>query len=188
MKKIIILLSLLVLATFVSAQTVTVDASNASPDGTTTFNSLQAAIESFQASGDGGTGVNHGNAAADVINVVAGTVVDEAIIVDVEATDASQTVLDEALTIQGSGGQAVIALQMSSLGAIANDCGFVYRQPVDLTLQDLVFIPSLTNTPTDDALYFRQPTDGLSNPVITVDSVVVTSNDGADAPCNNYRP
>ena len=76
-------IALLLCISSAMAQTVTVDAANGSPNNTDTFNSIQMAIHSFQASGavaastDGsGVGVNHGNAAADVINILTSAVPD----------------------------------------------------------------------------------------------------------------
>ncbi len=164
------------------AQTVTVDASLVMPDGVTTFNSLQTALESFQADGHSGPGVNHGQGAADVIEVIAtGGVVDEPIIADRQGLGQDRVELDEDLTIRGAGGMAVIALQQSSLGSIANDCGLFFRQDVNLRLENLAFIPSRNQTPTDDGLYFRSSTQS-STSTITLRNVVITSNDGADQP------
>lgn len=194
MKSILCILFVCVLSTLAFAQTVTVDAANASPNNTSTFNSLQMAIKSFQASGgavastDGaGVGVNHGNVAADIINVVAGTTLDEWVVADAQSggTGSDQVVLDSDLTIQGSGGQAVIALQMNSAAAsgatVFSDCGFCWRQDVNLTLKDLALIPSLTNKPTDDGVFFRSTTNQV-NTTVTIDNVVVTANNGSGAP------
>jgi len=171
------------------AQTVTVDASNASPNNTTTFNSLQLAITSFQASGDvtagtngSGVGNNNGNGAADVINIITGAVLDEGIFIDAEGgIGAGLHVLDEALTIQGSGVFGTVALKMTGNGSIGNDCGLFWCQDVDLTLKNIYFIPSLTDTPTDDAMYFRQ-TGNAATMVVTVDNIVVTANNGSGVP------
>jgi len=152
-------------------QTVMVDAGLGSVDRVTTFTSIQEAIGSF-ASG----GVNSGSAAVDVINVATGAVVDDILIADAEATGAASDalVLSEPLTIQGDGGMATIALQMSDLGSTGDDCGLFWRQGTDLVLRDLIFIPSSTHSPTDDALYFRQKGDG-GNVTITIENVVITS-------------
>lgn len=185
----LVLIAIVVFSTSVMAQTVTVDAANPSPDNVTTFNSLQMAIHSFQASGDttaaspGGVGVNHGDSAPDVINIVSTAVIDESIVADAEGSLGNgQVVLDEDLTIQGYGVTAIVALQMNSSAASPfNDCGFCWRQSTNLTLKNIIFIPSLTNTPTDDGVYFRQPTSAV-NPVINIENVVITSNNGSNAP------
>ncbi len=186
-----LIIVLAILASSVMAQTVTVDAAEGSPNNTDTFNSIQMAIHSFQASGavtdstDGsGVGVNHGDAAADVINVLTSAVPDEYVCVDaIGGGSDDDIVLDEDLTIQGSGGQAVVALQQYASAGYSyfTDCGFSWRQTVDLTLKDLVLIPSETNTPADDAIYFRAPGDD-SDVVVNLDNVVVTANMGSNTP------
>lgn len=196
MKKIALLTMFSLLATFSFAQTVTVDASNPSPNNTTVFNSIQMAIHSFQASGTttaaspGGVGVNQGNPAPDIINVLATSVVDEYIVIDSNGNPGNDDfiVLNEPLTIQGSGGAAIIALRQytgaSNQGTGANgfqDCGFCWRQDVNLTLKDLIFIPSKTNTPTDDAMNFRA-TANATNPIITMENIVLTANNGSNGP------
>ena len=171
------------------AQTVTVDASDGSPNNTTTFSSLQLAITSFQASGDvtagtngSGVGNNNGNGAADVINITTTTVIDEGIFIDAAGgSGAGLHVLNEALTIQGSGVFGTVALKETGNGTLGNDCGLFWRQDVALTLKDIYFIPSLTNTPADDGMYFRA-TANAATMVVTVDNIVVTANDGANAP------
>lgn len=189
MRRVFIISLLLVLPAGAGAQTVTVDASLGSPDNVTTFNSIQMAIYSFQGSGftsassPGGVGVNHGNAAPDIINVITTAVVDEFIAADAEATSgASWVVLDEALTIQGSGVIAVVALRQSGVGStdVSTD-GFAFRQDVDLTLRDIILIPSRTSTPTDDGLHIHATTH-TADTVVTIENVVVTANNGSDAP------
>jgi len=189
MKKSIFVVLILMLPLGLWAQTVSVDATNGAPDNTTTFNSLQIAITSFQASGDvtagtngGGVGNNHGNVAADIINIISAAPIDEAIFIDAQATAAAGLhVLDEDLVIQGSSVTAIVALKQTGFGTIANDCGLFWRQDVDLTLKDIIFIPSLSNTPADDALYFRSTTNAQDT-IVNVENVTVTSNNGSNAP------
>jgi hypothetical protein len=170
----------------ISAQTVTVDASNGSPNNTTTFNSLQLAIQSFQNSGSttaaspGGVGVNSGNAAANVINVVAGTPVDENVSINAESTGVDQSVHSEAITIQGSGGRGVVALQSNAAAALTV-YGFTWRTDSNLTVNNMAFIPSATNTPSS-AMIELFATTHSANTAISFNDVVVTSNDGSGAP------
>ncbi|MBN1475889.1 hypothetical protein JXA47_03965 [Candidatus Sumerlaeota bacterium] len=156
-----------------AAQTVSVDAANASPDHTTTFSSLMEAIHSFQADGTGGAGVNHGNAEPDIIRIASTAVIDEAI--EMDAVTGPSVALDEPLTIEGDGITALVALR--STGAD----GLWYQQDVDLTLRDIIFIPSRTDTPIDDLIELRA-TANAADVTITMERVVVTANDGSDGP------
>lgn len=201
MKKALLLSTALALGTTAFAQTVTVDSNNASPDGVTTFNSLMAAIHSFQASGVGGVGVNHGNAAADVINIAAGSVFDESVRINVRADSADQAVLDEALTINGPGAadgtydapsataNAVIKLQddTGSDSTYGFNDGFVIIADVDVTLNNLTFVPSATNTPADDLVYIDRETSGAGNMTVTFNGCVMTSADGSGDPVVNSK-
>jgi len=153
-----------------TAQTVTVDVGNPFPDNVATFHSLQEAVRSFRSGGTGGVGVNHGNASADVVLISAtGGVVDEWLVADAQVVGVGTdfVVLDEPMTIQGSGGSAIIALQQNPAAFFSTfaTCGFCWRQDVNLTLKDLAFIPSATNTPTDDAMYFRATTNAASTTI-----------------------
>ncbi len=189
MKKLLFVMTFLFIPLCLSAQTVTVDAGLGSPDNTTTFNSLQTAITSFQASGDatagtdgGGVGKNHGNVAEDVINITTTTPIDEAIFVDAQAgAGTGLHVLDEDLTIQGSSIQAIVCLKQTGFGSLAEDCGLFWCQDVDLTINNVTFIPSTTNTPADDALYFRSTTNAQDT-VVNLNHVILTANNGSNAP------
>lgn len=122
-------------------QTVTVDASNGSPDGTTTFNSLQLALNSFKA---GGT--NAGNVAANIINItVAGGALDE----QVTVTDTGGAM--EEVTVNAVGGQAVLRVRA---GSLAGNDGFQLSTDATMTFNDIAFVPSATTTPADDLIYF----------------------------------
>ncbi|MBN1903114.1 hypothetical protein JW926_17465 [Candidatus Sumerlaeota bacterium] len=189
MKKVFFIACILSLPLAIWAQTVTVDASLASPDNISTFNSLQTAITSFQASGDvtagtdgSGVGKNHGNATSDAIHIITAVPIDEAIFIDAEAASASGLhILDEDLVIQGQGVNAIVALKQSGFGAVANDCGFFFRQDVNLTLEHIIFMPSAADAPTDDGLFFMSRINGVHT-TITVDNVMVTANNGSNAP------
>lgn len=125
------------------AQTVTVDPDLASPDGTTTFNTLLSAIQSFST---GGT--NHGNAAANLIKIKPGTPIIEKLSIDAEHPSAP-IAIDGDLTIEGDGDLAVIAgqpldnteqvLRVTTIPALP---GFAWRQPVNLTVRNVAFIPT----------------------------------------------
>lgn len=129
-----------------SAQTVTVDNTLATPDNVTTFSSLMAAIHSFQASGSvttattaGGVGVNHGNAAPNIINVVStGTAYNELVRIDERTTQGAQSIHDEAFTISGqddpTNGLPVILCK----DALADTDGFEIRTDVDFTIENLI--------------------------------------------------
>ncbi|GAB4314332.1 MAG: hypothetical protein Kow0059_06040 [Candidatus Sumerlaeia bacterium] len=148
MKRILAVLSICVLAAVAGAQTVTVDNTNGSPDNSTTFNSIMMALHSFQASGkvtastDGsGVGVNHGNPAPNVIQVVGtGTTYSEIIRVDERATSSEQNVQDEDFTIIGIAGieaKPVIAPQDDGTN---DDDGFEIRTDVNYTIENCIFV------------------------------------------------
>ena len=97
-KGIVLLAASLCLTGVAAAQTVTVDANEASPDNVSTFDSLAVAISSFQASGpvtaatDGaGLGVNNGDGAANVINITSTAKLEEVLQLDENTADHSTT-------------------------------------------------------------------------------------------------
>jgi hypothetical protein len=153
----------------ISAQTVTVDPTNDSPNNISTFNSLQAAIHSFQASGalnvNGGittdatgVGVNHGNAAADVINIATTAAIEEVVRID-SFSSFIPVVLDEPLTINGynrgaepsAANNSVVALGWS--GDADGGDHLVIQQDVDITFNNLTLIPSATLAGGDELVF-----------------------------------
>ncbi|MDK2973628.1 MAG: hypothetical protein PWP23_3383 [Candidatus Sumerlaeota bacterium] len=151
------------LSTAAFAQTVSVDATNGSPDNSTTFSSLMVAISSFQAGGavtaatDGsGVGVNHGNAAADVINITSVDKIEEIVRIDDANTD-----LDEALTINGPGATSghVAPSALANAVVAPQDGGdgdaFLVNSDQDITVNNVTFIPAATTGAADDLLVLR---------------------------------
>jgi hypothetical protein len=154
-------LGVLLAASSASAQTVTVDPANPTPDNVSTFSSLMLAINSFQASGattaasPGGVGVNHGNVAPDVINITSTTMIDEVVRIDERPASGGYSILDEALAINGPGAVAnsgVAVAPSASANAIVasrddganDDDNFEIRTNVNLTINNVTFVPSPT--------------------------------------------
>ncbi|NUP89998.1 MAG: hypothetical protein HUU25_09275 [Candidatus Sumerlaeia bacterium] len=192
----------LVLVTGASAQTVTVDATLGAPDNVTTFNSLMLAIHSFQqagsttASSPGGIGVNHGNAAADIINILNTSPIEENVRIAPTATLTEQCTLDEPLTINGPGaigGPAVapsaaanaIVRVRDDAGNTDND-GFTIVQDVDITVNNVTFIPALTTPPGDDLVFLDR---NLATPMATYtfNSCIFTVYDTSGLPVVNSK-
>jgi len=141
-----------------AAQTVTV-AKTGSPD----FNTVQAAIDSFDPDPDATT--------ANVVQITDDSVYSEIITIDVP------------LTLEGTGSNPpVLAVVENPDSPGAND-GLLIEIPdsigsfVDVTLRNLYVIPDQTTPPTDDGI--RSAGQNLN---LLVEDVVVTANDGSDAP------
>lgn len=142
------------------AQTVTV-AKTGSPD----FATVQAAIDSFTPDPNAGV--------ANVIQITDSAVYDEVFTVAVP------------VTIEGTGGSApILACQQNPIASTGANDGFVVE--IDnadsvadntVTLRNLILIPSLTNTPADDLLRSNN-----GNLTLNLEDLVVTANDGANAP------
>lgn len=173
MKKIFAVFAFLAMGTFALAQTVTVNNTNASPDNTTTFNSIMMALHSFQASGkitdstDGtGKGKNHGNAAPNLIRVIAtGIPYDEVLRVDERATSSEQNIQDEAFTIEGvaSGSNSKPIVRAKDDGTNST-YGFEIRTDVNFEIYNMIF--------TLDPAF---PDTGTGVRVVTVDRLTVTT-------------
>lgn len=170
------------------SQTVSVDPTLASPNNTTTFNSLMMAINSFQtlgkitAASPGGVGVNSGNPLPDVINVVSGTtgVVDEIVRIDERPASAGYAILGEALTIQGPGAGAAPSAANNAYVALRDDGtndddGFELRTEQDITVKNVTFYPSLTTPPGDDMVTVDRLTPGLNANHFVFQSCVFTT-------------
>jgi len=153
----LLLLAIAVFPLVTVAQTVTVDNTDASPNNTSTFDSVMMALHSFQQSGavtaasPGGVGVNHGNAAADVINIVAtGVIYDEIIRIDDRPNAGTsgdhQCILDEKITINGvaSGGNDKPILAPKDYDDVDDDC-FEIRTDVDFEISDIIFMYNPAN-------------------------------------------
>ncbi|MBX3729285.1 MAG: hypothetical protein KF858_08890 [Candidatus Sumerlaeia bacterium] len=124
--------------------------------GTPNHSTIQAAIT---AAADG-----------DVIQILDDAVYDEGISVT------------KALTIEGTGtNRPILALQAGPTQATGDTLsdGLVVQLPAagSVTLRNLILIPSATNTPLDDLL--RTAGTDLT---ITLDNLLITSNNGANAP------
>ncbi len=157
MKKLFFIAMVLMLPLGVLAQTVTVDNTDTSPDNVSTFDSVMMALHSFQASGavttasPGGVGVNHGNGAADVINIIAtGVIYDEIIRID-DRTNAGtsgdhQCILDEKITINGvaSGGNEKPVLAPKDYDDVDDDCCEI-RTDVDFEINNIIFMYNPAN-------------------------------------------
>jgi len=178
-------LAAFVLCATASAQTVVVDASNGSPNGTTTFNTLHDAVASFAS----GTGTNAGNPAANVINVAPGTPVVDKVNADVEHPTTPMTILGD-LTIQGDGGLAIMAGQPLENGEQVirvTDTptnpplrpSFAWRQPGTLTLKNIAFIPT---DPIMRGLVAIKAPNSSDDPVVNVENCVFTANNGSNQP------
>jgi hypothetical protein len=176
------------LASVAWAQTVTVDVTNGAPNNTTTFNSLMMAIHSFQVSGkvtastDGaGVGVNNANVAPNVINVLATGAVNEIVRIDERASSAEQCVLNQPITIQGPGAGAVApsaaanAIVSPQDDGANDDDGFEIRSDVDVTVNNITFIPSPTVPPGDDLVTVDKLTAGSTTSTVTFKSCVFTT-------------
>lgn len=184
---------------YAADQVVTVDPSDPSPDYVSTFDSLMVAISSFQASGAvttgttvGGVGVNYNQPGKNVINVVnTGGKVDEAVSID-ERTGPIQSIHTEPLIINGQGAigtneavaptaatNSVVALQADGVG---NDF-FEFRSDIDLTVNNITFIPSQTNPAGDDIITVDRLTASNGNPsTASFNSCVFTQYDGSYEP------
>lgn len=145
---------MLLLPGLAGAQTVTVAKS-----GTPNFNTVQAAIASF---------TPDPNPSQDnVIQITDASVYDEAITIDVS------------LTLEGTGSsRPVLAVQTNPVGD-GNDGLNINGTALTVVLRNLIIIPSRTATPADDGIRIT----GTSSDVnLTIDNVLVTANNGADAP------
>lgn len=181
-----------------AAQTVTVDATNASPNNTTTFNSVMMAIHSFQASGkitastDGsGVGLNHANAAANVINVLNTGIYDEVVRFDERVASTEQTVQDQDLTIQGPGAGAAPSAANNAVIAIKDDGansddGFEVRTGINLTIKNISFIPSWDAPPApsggNDLVMPNPQTVGAATNNLTFKSCTITPYNASHLP------
>jgi len=157
MKKILFAGVLLVFAlvSLAPGQTVTVAKS-----GSPTYSTVQAAIDHFDPDPDAGT--------ANVIQITDASVYDEVITIDVP------------VSIEGTGtSRPVLAVQVNSAGD--GDCGIVIEISTgtfnDVTLKNLIIIPSIASPPTDDGVKSRG-----QNLNILIDNCVITANDGSDGP------
>lgn len=174
------------------AQTVTVDPTGAA-DNVTIFNDLQAAINSFATGG-----VNNGKPAPDVINVRSdhGAVVGRVNAVTPDSTGNGSSApisLNEDLTIQGVDASSNPALAVFAGLPIANADqtirnnafpAFVWRQPVNLTLKNLAFIPAAnpSGSPINSFMAVKAPAVAGVNTNINIENCVFTANDGNNKP------
>jgi hypothetical protein len=195
MNKFFAVVAFLAMGTFALAQTVTVDNTNASPDNTTTFNSIMMALHSFQASGkitdstDGtGKGKNHGNAAPNLIRVIAtGIPYDEVLRVDERATSSEQNIQDEAFTIEGiaSGSNSKPIVRAKDDGTNDSD-GFEIRTDVNFEIYNMIFTldPAFPDTGTGVRVVTIDrltPTTGVSS-TFKFQNCVFTGHDAAGNP------
>ncbi len=168
-----------------SGQTVTVDAANASPNGTTTFNTLHDAVASFAT----GTGSNAGNIAANVINIAPGTPVIDKVNADIEHPTAAMTIAGD-MTIQGAGGLATLAGQplqngeqvlreTNSVNSPPVRPSFAWRQAGVLTLKNIAFVP--TDATMRGLLLIKSPTSS-DDLTVNLENCVLTSNNGSNLP------
>ncbi len=170
------------------AQTVTVDPTGAA-NGTTIFTNLQDAVASFATGGS-----NVGNVAANVINVrsdhgpVTGSMV-----ADTAAAAPIRLIISDAITIKGvdAGGADTMAVfagtalpneqQVVRNGAFP---AFVWRQPADLTVRNIAFIPASPGSGPEmrSFMVLKSPVAPAHEPVVNIEDCVFTSNNGSNQP------
>jgi len=179
---------------------VTVDPTDGAPDNILTFNSLMDAIHSFQIAGvtdvnagvttdATGVGVNNGIAGANVINVTNTAIIDEIVRIDSEkSASAGYTVQNEAITISGPGGgllppsaanNAIIACRDD--GTVDDD-GFEILTAVDVTIENLTFVPSAGNEPGDDLVTVDRSAVGGPDFVTFRNCVITSAADASNTP------
>lgn len=184
---------LLLSFSLVSAQTVVVDNTNASPNNTSTFSSLMMAIHSFQASGattaasPGGVGVNHGNSAANVIQVIAtGTKYTGVQRIDERTASSEQSIQDQNLTITGvaSGSYAKPIIAPMPDAAASSLRGFETRTDISLELHNMIFMydPAATVVYSYVLSFDRLTATSGTPSTILVKDCVFTGADAAGAP------
>lgn len=183
------------ISTMAYSQTVTVSATQTA-NGTTVFNNLQDAINSFAVAG-----VNHGNAAPDIINVRAdqGPIFGKVIALKADSSFGTQPppvnlVLEENLTIQGvdAGGNPSLAVFATSFATNTEQTlrnngfpAFVWHQSVDLTVKNIAFIPkdiSMVPANMTTAFMIVRAAAEPKNVVVNVEDCVFTANNGSDQP------
>lgn len=153
--KFLLILAFTLCVSLAFAQTKTV-----SKTGPADFTTVQAAIDFFDPDPDPGT--------PNVINIIDSSVYDEMITIDVPVTIEGTAVSRPVLAVrQNSGGDGNDGLLISIPTGTYND----------VTLRKLIIIPSRTSTPTDDGV--RSAGQNLN---ITLEDVLITANNGADAP------
>lgn len=169
----------------VQAQTVTVDIGGTA-DGTTVFNDLQSAVNSFAVGG-----VNNGNPAPNVINLRndRGPIIGQN--ARINSLSSSEAILmDEDLTIQGadaSGNPAKVIFAPVGLPAphIRADSfpAIEWQQVPTLNLKNIIFIPALADAGTKvrSFLVTRGP-NSTDDTGVNIEDCVFTSNDGSNNP------
>lgn len=187
------------------SSTVTVDVNDASPDNVTTFNSLMAAINSFQTSGaanvnggittDGsGVGVNSAEAGPHTINIATNDAIDEIMRIDDRAGAIGHAVHGTPLVINGPGAVGSVAVAPSLADnallfcqdetGIADDDGFEIRSDIDITFNNITFVPSPTAPAGDELISIDRSsaaTTATAN-TITFNSCVITTLDALNVP------
>jgi len=128
--------------------------------GTPDFSTIQAAIDFFRTS-DPDPGV------ADTIDITDAAVYDEQITVDTPVTIQGNAVSRPVICAQLSGVSAGDGIFISIATGTAND----------VTLKNLIVLPSRTSPPTDDVIMSTG-----QNLNILLDNVLVAPNNGSDAP------
>jgi len=155
MKKIMLIAMLVSLVSFGLAQTVTV-----SKSGTPDYNTVQAAIDYFA--------TDPAPTVPNVINITDSSVYDEMITINVP------------VTIEGTDANRPVLAIQTNTGGDAND-GLLILIPTGtanvVVLKNLIIIPSKTNTPQDDGIRSHG-----QNVNLTLENVLVTANNGSDAP------
>lgn len=158
-----LILALLVVSSLGFAQTVTVTAG-----GGGTYTTIASAEAHFTPDPDGGT--------PNVIQITDSSVYDEQLIIDVPVTIQG---------LQTGVNRPIIAARLSAgVGGSESNDGVTILCAVSneaTSLENLIIIPSLASTPTDDLL--RSFTIGTTaNYTVNLTDVVLTANNGSDAP------
>lgn len=154
-KQMLLLIMFMLCGSLAFAQTKTV-----SKTGPADFTTVQDAINSFTPDPDPNT--------PNVIQIIDSSVYDEMITINVP------------ITIEGTGASRPILAVRQNTGGDGND-GLIINIPTgtfnDVTLRNLIVIPSRTSVPMDDGI--RSHGQNLN---ITLENILVTANNGSDFP------
>jgi len=153
MKKIVITGLFVLFVTFGFAQTVTVNSG-----GVADYATVQAALDAVVAD----------IATPDVVNIIGGGPYDEIITITAP------------VTLQGFGYRPVLAVRLNAASPSTANDGLVVNTSGDVSLNNLIVIPSRTSVPTDDGIQV-QPTTGTGLN-LTMTDILICPNNGSDQP------